>query len=118
MRILIADDDLLLCELLKEYVSACDHEVVETVSSGGAATIQSYNRHEPDVVLLDVLMPRLDGLLVCSNVLSRHPNAKIVLMSGQVQRNSDLVAKSGAVAYLRKPFHLEELREVLNSIAA
>ncbi|HEY2342404.1 MAG TPA: response regulator [Chthoniobacteraceae bacterium] len=118
MRILIADDDLLVCELLREYVTACDHEVVETVSSGGAATIQSYNRHAPDLVLLDVLMPRCDGLLVCSNVLSRHPNAKIVLMSGQVQEDSQEVKNSGAVAYLHKPFNLDELRGVLDSLAA
>jgi DNA-binding response OmpR family regulator len=118
MRILIADDDMLFCELLREYVTACDHEVVETVSTGGAATIQSYNRHSPDLMLLDVLMPRFDGFLVCSNVLSRHPKAKIVLMSGQVQRENPDVMNSGAVAYLHKPFQLEELRGVLESLAA
>ncbi len=117
MRVLIADDDRLLCELLKEYVSACDHQVVEAVSGGGVAAIQSFTKHAPDVLLLDILMPRLNGFTVCSNVLSRNPNAKVVLMSGQVQADYPSVALSGAVAYLQKPFRLEQLRTVLHSIA-
>ncbi len=117
MRVLIADDDRLVCEMLKEYVLACGHEVVDTISGGGITVIQSYGRYLPDVVLLDILMPRLNGFTVCHNVLSRYPNAKVILMSGQVERNHLSVTQSGAVAYLQKPFLLEELQTVLASIA-
>jgi len=118
MRVLIADDDRLFCELLKEYVAACDHEVVEVVSGGGVAVIQSFSRHEPDVLLLDIMMPRLNGFTVLSNVLSRNPKAKVILMSGQVQNDHPSVLHSGAVAYLQKPFQLEQLRSVLGSLSA
>ncbi len=118
MRVLISDDDRLVCELLTEYVVACDHSVVEAVSGGGLATIQSYAKHTPDILLLDVLMPRLNGLTVCHSVLSRNPLAKIVLMSGQLDVTDSNVQQAGAVAYLKKPFSLEELREVLHSVEA
>jgi two-component system response regulator (stage 0 sporulation protein A) len=118
MRILIADDDRMMCDMLREFVSACDHQVVAAVSGGGLAAIQSFTLHEPDVLLLDILMPRLNGFTVCHNVLSRNPNAKIVLMSGQVDKNYPSVTQSGAVAYLQKPFRLEDLREVLEAIGA
>ena len=118
MRVLISDDDRLLCELLTEYVSSCDHDVVDAVSSGGVATIQSFTRHAPDVMLLDILMPRLNGFTVCSNVLSRNPKAKIILMSGQVDGDDLSVRQSGAVGYLHKPFGLAELKEALGNLAA
>ncbi len=117
MRVLIADDDRLVCEMLREYVISCGHEVVEIVCGGGLSVIQSFGRHVPDVVLLDILMPRLNGFTVCHNVLSRYPNAKIILMSGQVERTHLSVAHSGAAAYLQKPFLLEDLRNVLNTLA-
>jgi DNA-binding response OmpR family regulator len=118
MRVLIADDDRLVCEMVKEYVLSCGHEVLETVCGGGLSVIQSYGRHLPDVMILDVLMPRLNGFTVCHNVLSRHPEAKVILMSGQVDRSNYSVTHSGAVAYLQKPFGLEELRALLISLDA
>jgi DNA-binding response OmpR family regulator len=116
MRVLIADDDRLVCEMVKQYVLLCGHEVVETVCGGGLSVIQTYGRQLPDVMILDVLMPRLNGFTVCHNVLSRHPEAKVILMSGQVDRSNYSVIHSGAVAYLQKPFGLEELRALLISL--
>jgi CheY-like chemotaxis protein len=117
MRILIADDDRFLCRMLQRYVLACGHQVVETVSAGGLSVIQSYGRHLADLVLLDIRMPRLNGLTVCHTILSRHPDAKIVLMSGVMDRHDYSVAHSGAAAYLQKPFELEELGALLMSLA-
>ncbi len=118
LRVLIADDDRVKCLLLKEYICSCEHEVVEAVTAGGIAAIQSYARYSPDVVLLDVSMRRLNGFTVCQNLLSRNPNAKIVLMSDRMDENDLSVMRSGATGFLRKPFHLEEVREMLDFLAA
>lgn len=118
MRLLIADDDRLVCEMLKSYAEAFGHEVVETVSGGGLAVIQSYSRHRPDAVLLDVVMPRLNGFTVCRNILSRYPEAKIILMSGVIDPDDYSIAQSGAVAYLQKPFEMSVLDALLKSVFA
>ena len=114
MRVLIADDDKLVCDLLAQFVRFCEHEVIATVSGGGLAVIQSFARLQPDLVLLDVLMPRFNGLTVCHALLSRKPDAKVVLMSGMVEHDHPFLRSCGAMAFLRKPMHIDELREVLD----
>ena len=114
MRVLIADDDKLVCDLLSQFVRFCDHEVVATVSGGGLAVIQSFARLQPDLVLLDVLMPRFNGLTVCHALLSRKPDTKVVLMSGAVENDHPFLRTCGAMAFLRKPMRIDDLREVLD----
>lgn len=116
MRVLIADDDKLVCDLLSQFVRFCEHEVVATVSGGGLAVIQSFAKLQPDLVLLDVLMPRFNGLTVCHALKSRQPNAKIVLMSGMVDEHHPFVSGCGAHGFLHKPMHIDDLRDALAAI--
>jgi two-component system, OmpR family, response regulator MprA len=117
MRILIADDDRPFCDLLARLVRACNHEVADIVTAGGLAVIQSFARHRPDVVFLDILMPRFNGLTVCHALLSRDPSAKVILMSGMVDHDHPFVIGCKAAGYLSKPMLMEDVREVLDSIA-
>lgn len=116
MRVLIADDDKLVCDLLSQFVRFCEHEVVATVSGGGLAVIQSFAKLQPDVVLLDVLMPRFNGLTVCHALKSRQPKAKVVLMSGMVDESHPFVSGCGAHSFLQKPMHIDDLRDALTAI--
>ncbi|MDQ3624953.1 MAG: response regulator, partial [Verrucomicrobiota bacterium] len=84
MRVLIVDDDRELAEALAGFVRECKHEVVATVTGGGLPTIRSFARHQPDVVILDVMMPKFNGFMVCQQLLSRDPRVKVVLISGSV----------------------------------
>jgi DNA-binding response OmpR family regulator len=117
MRILIADDDRDLADALAEFVRECNHEVADKVTGGGLAVIQSFARHNPDVVLLDIMMPRLNGVTVCHAILSRKPETKIIFVSGKVEGDHPFVAGCGATAYLQKPILLNDLREILDTIA-
>jgi CheY-like chemotaxis protein len=116
MRVLIADDDREMVEVLAEYVKECGHEVVACVTSGGLSVIQSFARHEPDVVLLDIIMPRFNGLTVCHALLSRNPDAKVIFVSGQVDGKHPFVSGCGASGYLQKPVSLSELRDALDAL--
>ncbi len=118
MRILIADDDRDLAEALAELVRECDHEVVDTVTGGGLSVIRSFARFEPDAVLLDIKMPKFNGLTVCHALLSRKPGAKIIFVSGSIEGGHPFVKRCGASAYLAKPVCFEDLRETLASLAA
>ena len=117
MRVLVADDDRDMAAALADCVLACGHEVVDTVSGGGLAVIQSFARHEPDAVLLDIQMPRCNGLTVCHALLSRKPGTKVIFISGRVEGDHPFVSGSGAAGYLQKPVGLVELGEMLDGVA-
>ena len=118
MRVLIADDDKNVGEVLTAFVTACEHEVVATVSGGGLAVMQSCTRHRPDVVLLDIMMPVFNGFTVCQQLLSRNPGLKVILVSGMVDAAYPSVKTCGASGYLPKPLAFEQLRQVLETMAA
>lgn len=117
MRVLVADDDRDVAAALADCVLACGHEVVETVTGGGLAVIQSFARHAPDAVLLDILMPRCNGLTVCHALLSRDPKARVIFISGSVESDHPFVESCGAAACLTKPVSLAELRAALDAPA-
>jgi CheY-like chemotaxis protein len=114
MRVLIADDQKNVGTALAAMVAKCHHEVVEVVTSGFEA-IQAYNRHQPDLVLIDYYMPHLNGATACRNILSRHPTANVVLVSGVA--GTDDLAHFGAIGRLSKPVDLLRLKELLDSVS-
>ncbi len=106
-----------MAEVLAEYVKECGHEVAACVTSGGLSVIQSFARLEPDVVLLDIMMPRFNGLTVCHALRSRNAEAKIIFVSGYVDGEHPFVSGCGASGYLKKPVSLDELREALAAVS-
>jgi len=92
-------------------VSQCQHEVVQVVGSGLEA-IQAYGRHQPDVVVMDYRMPKLNGATACRYILANHPHARIILISGWA---SDQLIDSGAVLVLEKPVTLGQLQTALDT---
>ena len=112
MRVLIADDQRGVGSTLAALVAECDHEVVDVVCSGFEA-IQAYHRLRPDLVLMDYFMPRLNGATACRNILSRYPEANVILVSGVV--DAEDICNSGATAVLAKPVNLAKLRILLSA---
>lgn len=113
MRVLIADDHKGVGTTIADLVRACHHEVVEVVGSGYEA-IQAYHRHQPDIVLMDYYMPRLNGATACRNILARHADARVVLVSGV---GANEVVCTGAMAILPKPVEFNRLNELLTETA-
>jgi two-component system, OmpR family, response regulator len=115
MRVLIADDDKEMAEVLAAYVEQCGHEVVGTATGGGLSVIQAFARFEPDAVLLDIMMPRFNGLTVSHALHSRNPNVKIIFVSGRIDGNHPFISGCKASAYLQKPVNLDELKKALET---
>ena len=111
MRVLIADDQKGVGAALTALVESCGHEVVQVVGSGLEA-IQAYTRLKPDVVLMDFSMPRLGGATACRMILSKDPEAKIVIVTASASAATE--ADTGAVAVLSKPVDLEQLNAAMN----
>jgi CheY-like chemotaxis protein len=114
MRVLIADDQKGVGVTLAALVRSCGHEVVEVVGSGLEA-IQAYGRLKPDVVLMDFSMPRLNGATASRMILSKNPEAKIVIVTGAADAAEQ--ANIGAFAILRKPVDLDKLYGALYDAA-
>ncbi len=114
MRVLIADDQPSAATLLAEMVSQCRNEVVEIVGSGLEA-IHAYERHRPDVVLMDYRMAKLNGVTACRHILAKDPAAKIILVTGCPPPCE--IEALGAIALLTKPVHLHRLYEALHVAA-
>jgi CheY-like chemotaxis protein len=115
MRVLIADDQRSVGMTLAAMVTNCQHEVVEVVASGLEA-IHAYEKHKPDVVLMDYWMAKLNGATACRNILARDPAARVILISGWVP-DYDLAAEYGAVAVLSKPVDRQRLKAALADAA-
>jgi len=118
MRVLVADDDKELAAVLADSVKECGHDVVGTVTGGGLAVIQAFARCQADAVLLDIMMPRFNGLTVCHALLSRKPDAKIIFVSGNIDEKDPFITGCGASAYLHKPVSLDDLRTALDALQA
>lgn len=110
MRILIADDDPFLRELLVHKLSGAGHQV-HTAEDGGSALSQA-REMTPDLVVLDAMMPILDGFEVLRRLRGDPATADIpVIMLTSLRREEDIVGalKLGAADYLVKPFIPDEL---------
>ncbi len=85
-------------------------------AADGIAAIESAEELQPDVVLLDLTMPRLDGIDAIPAVLERAPNTRVVALSGWgADRMADEALARGAVAYLEKSQDVEAIREAVRA---
>ena len=114
-RILVADDDKSVRESLVRALTLEGYAVV--AANDGAKALDLVKTERPDVVVLDVMMPAVDGLTVC-RVLRAEKNRVPVLMLTARTETSDRVAglDAGADDYLPKPFALEELLARLRAL--
>lgn len=117
MRVLIADDQKSVAETMAQMVTFCDHEAVGTVTTGGLDLIAAYDRLMPDVVIMDIHMPRLNGLTACHVLMTRTPMPKVIFFSGNYDSQHPFVLKAGASGFLAKPASVDQLRTVLAELA-
>ncbi len=101
--------------MLSLFLKEAGHQII-TATRGGLDVIQAYHQSCPDVVLMDVMMPRINGLTTTHAILSSDPNAKIVLMSGKLHAEHPFITASGASRFLSKPLHLYDLQTVLDEL--
>jgi DNA-binding response OmpR family regulator len=113
-KLLLVEDDQTLRETLAYSLAREEYEVIET--DNGVTALDLARKHKPDLIVLDVMLPGLDGLTVC-RTLRHEMNAPIVLLtarSGEVDRIIGL--DTGADDYIVKPFSLGELLARLRAV--
>ncbi|MCJ2048707.1 chemotaxis-specific protein-glutamate methyltransferase CheB [Methylobacterium sp. J-070] len=105
IRVLVADDSAVVRGLVARWIGEAGFELVGTASNGRIA-LELMAKHDPDVVLLDIEMPELDGTTALPRMLTMSPSVQVVMMSTLTTRNADISLKClalGAVDYIAKP---------------
>src|SRR5918998_1427447 len=112
-RVMIVDDSAVVRGLVSRWVTESGQfEVVGTAANGRIA-IAMFDRTQPDIVLLDLDMPELDGIGTLPHLLRKRPQMSVIVVSTLTQRNADISLKClslGAVDCLPKPQSSREVR--------
>ena len=102
--ILIVDDAAFMRAMLKRILKAAGYEIVGEAVNGREA-VQLYEELNPDLVMLDMVMPEMGGMEALQAIRGRDREAKVVIVSAVDQRENLLEAiRSGATEYIVKPF--------------
>jgi two-component system KDP operon response regulator KdpE len=106
-RILVAEDEAVLREFIADNLRVRGFEVVE--ASNGLEALALWEQEQPHLLILDIMMPRLDGLEVCRRVRERSTVPIVVLTALDAQTDKVTALDLGADDYLTKPFDVTEL---------
>lgn len=118
MKVLVADDEPALRKLLKTNMELEGYETLE--ASNGAEVLECVERDNPDIILLDIMMPVMDGWEVMT-ALAANPEyeQKVILVSAKASDDAQLQGwELGADEYITKPFDLDALLERVREVAA
>lgn len=116
----IADDNKDFCEILKDYFETQEKIKILFVVYDGLSAVDSVLKHQPDILILDMVMPHLDGLGVLENinntVMNKYP--KVIILSAVGQEGvTQKAINLGADYYVVKPFNLTTLMKRINQLA-
>ena len=108
-KILIADDDQLLRSVLTGMLS--DYYVIQ--ADNGLEAVKLYDIHKPDIVLMDVKMPVLDGIDATKVIMDLNPEAKILAVTAYAPQKGKDMLEAGAKEVISKPITRKKLIEVV-----
>ena len=117
-RVLVVDDESLVRRILKQILSSYqDLELVGEAANGDEA-IAAVARLQPDIVVMDIRMPALDGIAAAREIRVMNPHVKIIGLSEHATGfNTDAMERAGAVGVYLKSMALEELYPAIKAVA-
>ena len=106
-KILIVDDDKNICDLLRMYLEKEGYEVI--MEHNGVDAVNTFNTENPDLVLLDIMLPQLDGWQVCREIRKISDRPIIMVTAKDETFDKVLGLELGADDYVTKPFDTKEI---------
>lgn len=106
-KILVVDDDFNICELLKLYLENDGYTVI--TANDGKAAVDAFEAKSPDLVLLDIMLPKMDGWQVCREI-RKTSSAPIIMLTAKGETFDKVLGlELGADDYVTKPFEAKEV---------
>jgi two-component system, chemotaxis family, chemotaxis protein CheY len=116
-KVLVVDDSALSRRTLRQILEPAGYDVAE--AENGLSALELYFLEKPAVVLLDLVMKGMYGLDVLTKIRELDANAKVVVVSADVQTSSqELVEQAGGKAFVNKPFDKGEILNALSTVLA
>ena len=114
--VLVVDDDSAIRRVVRTVLEADNFDVVEAADGPAALLLlDAINGRGPEAVVLDIMMPGIDGIEVCRRI--DHDRVKVVMLSARDDADTrERAAKAGADAYLTKPFSAIELLDAVEKL--
>ena len=116
VRYLVVDDSVFARKNLIKMIELFGGEVAGEAGDGLTA-IAEYNRVKPDIVLMDITMPQMEGIEAAERIVRQHPDARVVMVSSVgYQENIVAALQRGARHFVQKPVKPEVLYEVIKYV--
>ena len=115
-RILIVDDAAFMRMMIKDILTKNGYTIVGEAENGQKA-VEKYNETKPDLVMMDITMPEMDGIQALKKIKATDPNAAIIMCSAMGQQAMVIEAiQSGAKDFIVKPFQAERVLEAVKKV--
>ncbi len=115
MKYLVTDDSKLARLSLVKSLKAHVYNAEIFQANNGAEAIEIAKEHKPDIVFLDLTMPVMDGYEALPKILEAYPNAKIVVVSADIQEKAkEKVIGLGAQLHVQKPINADKMQDILD----
>ncbi len=113
---MIAEDTDMIRRLFEDILSIAEHELVYQAKDGAEA-VEKYASIKPDLLLMDLAMPKKDGLTALKEIKKTHPDAKIIMLTaaGSGELASECL-EAGATTFIQKPFDLDRVLKILKEV--
>jgi two-component system chemotaxis response regulator CheY len=117
MDVLIADDSEFMRSLLREILE--EEYAIVGEAENGVEAIELYNDQQPDLVMMDIVMPIRDGIEATDEITETDPSAKVIMCTsvGQEQKMKSAI-QAGAQGYITKPFQKPSVLDEIENVVA
>ena len=116
LRVVVVDDEAAVCEVVADTIEYAGHEIVGR-GRDGVEAVALAKELQPDLVVMDILMPRMNGMDAMKMILGAKSAKRVLLMSGEYRSlgvTREQVMREGAAGFMEKPFNVSELFELLD----
>ena len=113
--VLVVDDSAFMRSRCTQFIKQLGYDSVE--AGDGDQAIATYKKSRPQLVLMDITMPGMDGLTAVKEIINFDPKAKLVMLTALNQKGIIVEAlKAGAIDFMTKPFEAGKFNEVVNKV--
>jgi two-component system chemotaxis response regulator CheY len=115
-RIMIVDDAAFMRMMLKNILTKGGYEITDEAQDGAQA-VEKFSASEPDLTIMDITMPNMDGIQALKKIKGINPNAKVIMCSAMGQEAMVVEAiKAGAMDFIVKPFQGDRLLAAIERV--